>query len=83
MSFNRDVQLRIQDLYQAIDKAIDNFKIQWSNDDLEIASEKYFKALDSAISDIEVDSGLSDARKVWNEIFEKECKARLEKMRGF
>lgn len=75
--------LRIRDLYNAIDKAIDHFKIQWSNDGFEIAHEDYFKALDSAISDIEVDSGLSDARRVWNDEYDKRMEKRLKKIRGY
>jgi len=78
-----DRRLRISDLYNAIDRAIHHFKEQWQNDDLEIGTEDYFKALDSAISDIEVDSGLSDARRVWKEILERENQERLKKIRGF
>jgi len=78
-----DKRLRIRDLYNAISKAIEDFKIQWENDDLRLNTMKYFLALDSAISDIEIDCGLSDARKVWNEILEKERQERLKKIRGF
>lgn len=81
--FEYNQRLRISDLYNIIMKGIEDFKIQWVNDGLIENSEKYFMALDSAFSDSEVDSGLSDYRKILNEKFEKECQERLKKMRGF